>query len=140
VTLVSGGGIHALRAIERFTGVRIRHEPVPTAEAVAARRAEAILERIRATLAEGPFAAESALVARLLGEGHAPQDIAAALLRQLAPVVPAGLERDEFAPPERDRPRAAPHRPPPRPGSGHGTPRPPARRKIGPRGRKKPRS
>lgn len=43
VTLVSGGGIYKLRAIERLTKTPIRRERLPTAEAVAAGpRAESV--------------------------------------------------------------------------------------------------
>lgn len=86
VTLVSGGGIHKLRAIERFTKTAIRRERIPTAEAVAARRNDALLARLREALAAGPFPGRSRLVERLIAEGHAATDVAAAILQHFAPV------------------------------------------------------
>ena len=139
LTLVSGGGIHKLRAIERATGSKIRREQVPTAEVVAARRTEALLGSLRATLEAGRFAAEAHLVSRLLAEGHAPADVAAAILRHFAPAMPTPTEPDAFAPQPEQRRRGPPHRRPPphttaRPGG-----RPPGRRTFGPRPGKKAR-
>jgi ATP-dependent RNA helicase DeaD len=138
LTLVSGGGSYALRAIERFTGTGIRREAVPTAAALAARKAERLLESLRATLASGPFAAESQVVKRLLDEGHAAADVAAAILHHVVPIAPPGDERDEFSPPpEGRRPQFRHRRPPQRPGRGPGEDRPAGRRKVGPRAWKK---
>jgi len=152
VTLVSGGGIHMLRSIERFTATRIQREPVPTADMVARRRADALVERLRETLATGPFPHEAGVVQRLLAEGRAPEDVAAAILHHFAP---APTERDEFPEEERRPDRGPPRRRPPqrhersrgpgpghRPGqgsghksgqgSGHGAGQAAKRRKIGP--------
>jgi ATP-dependent RNA helicase DeaD len=150
VTLVSGGGIHKLRAIERFTGATIARGQVPTAAGVAARRADALANRLRETLAEGPHAGESQLVHRLVAEGHAPADVAAAVLHFFAPMMPPVAERDEFAAPPAERRRGPPpRRPPQRPERGRGGPGGPRgpgapggpggfkRRKVGP-GKKKP--
>lgn len=119
VTLVSGGGIHKLRAIERFTKTTIRREQIPTAEAVAARRDDALLARLRETLAAGPFPAKSQLAERLLAEGHPPAEVAAAILQHFAPT-PAADTVDEFS----GRPQGRSHgRPPQRPSrfaAGHG--------------------
>lgn len=152
VTLVSGGGIHMLRSIERFTATRIEREPVPTADMVARRRADALVERLRETLATGPFPHEAGVVQRLLAEGRTPEDVAAAILHHFAP---APTERDEFPEEERRPDRGPPRRRPPqrhersrgagpghRPGqgsghksgqgSGHGAGQAAKRRKIGP--------
>jgi ATP-dependent RNA helicase DeaD len=144
VTLVSGGGIQMLRSIERFTATRIQREPIPTAEMVSRRRADALVERLRETLATGPFPQEAGVVKRLLADGRTPEDVAAAILRHFAP---APTERDEFLeeqrPSERRPPRRQRHLPQRpdqvrRPGRGAG-PRtgrasghPAKRRKIGP--------
>jgi ATP-dependent RNA helicase DeaD len=88
VTLVSGGGIYKLRAIERFTKTPIRRERVPSAQAVAARQDEALLARLRETLAAGPFPARAQLVEKLVAEGLSPADVAAAILQHFAPAAP----------------------------------------------------
>ncbi len=138
LTLVSGGGGHKLRMIERATAARIQRGRVPTAEAVAARRADALLARLRAVLAAGPFAAEARFVQRLVAEGHPPADVAAAVLHVFAPAPPDAAREKSVeapAPPRRDPP---PRRPPQRPVHGSRGPRDVKRRKVGPRASKKP--
>ena len=144
VTLVSGGGIHMLRAIERFTKTPIRREPVPTAAAVVARRADRLLAELRESLAGGSFPQTTRLVERLLGEGYAPTAVAAAILHHFAAAFEAETDRDDLAPPPRKpqgkpphqahRPQRGPARHPPRPrpepGGGGRTA---TRRKVGPR-------
>ncbi len=112
LTLVSGGGIHTLRAIERLTKTPIQRERLPTAAAVAARRADALVAGLRDTLAAGPFPAEATLVERLLADGRSPAEVAAAILHHFAPAPPDRAGEAEFAEPSRprrpDRPRRAP--------------------------------
>ena len=143
VTLVSGGGIHTLRRIERFTKTTIRRERLPTHQAVAARRAAALVERPQDTLAAGPFPAEMAVVQRLLAEGRTPTDVAAAILHHFAPSAPVVGVRDEFAPPgpkkHRETHRHGARPPAPRrPARGRAGAQSADRRKVGPRGRKGP--
>jgi hypothetical protein len=77
-------------------------------------------------------------VKRLLDEGHAAADVAAAILHHVVPIAPPGDERDEFSPPpEGRRPQFRHRRPPQRPGRGPGEDRPAGRRKVGPRAWKK---
>jgi hypothetical protein len=101
--------------IERFTKMRIRREPVPSAGAVEARRDAALFETLRAAAADGAFAARRPLVEKLIGLGHEPADVAAAILQHFAPGRPVA---DEPPPPSRPRhvpPQAAgDDRPPPR--------------------------
>jgi ATP-dependent RNA helicase DeaD len=101
VTLVSGGGIYKLRAIERFTKTTIRRERLPSVEAVAARRADALVARLRETLAAGPYPAEAQLVERVLAEGRTPADVAAAILHHFAPSPAVGGSGDEITGPSR---------------------------------------
>lgn len=130
VTLVSGGGIHALRAIERFTAAKIRREAVPTGQMVAARRADAIVERLRETIARGPFPHEGRVVERLLADGRPAGEIAAAILHHFAPTI---VESDEgIGQPEAREPHRS-RRPPHRHDRGGGGARPSKRRRIGPR-------
>jgi ATP-dependent RNA helicase DeaD len=133
LTLVSGGGIHKLRVIERTTGLRIRREQVPTPSQVAARRAESVVDRVRTTLAAGPFAAETRIVARLVKEGHAAEEVAAAILHHFAPVEP--IEADPMPPPRPPRRGPAPERHPPRRPAGKKAG--PHRRLVGPQKRQK---
>ncbi|MFM8734340.1 MAG: DEAD/DEAH box helicase [Pirellulales bacterium] len=133
LSFVSGGGIHKLRAIERFTATRITRGQLPTVQAVAARRADILLERLRGTLAEGPFATEARLVERLIGEGHAAADVAATILHHFAPAMPTAAAHDDLAEPPRERRRAPPHRrPTPHGARDGGGDRAPKRRKVGP--------
>lgn len=118
MTLVSGGGIHKLRAIERFSKTTIRRERLPSVETVAARRGDALVARLRETLAAGPYPAEARLVERVLAEGRTPADVAAAILHHFAPSPPVGGSGDQVAGPRqadgpsRDRePRRPPRRP-----------------------------
>jgi len=109
VTLVSGGGIRMLRTIERFTGTRLRQDRLPTVEMVARRRGEAMVERLRETLAGGPFPHEDRVVERLVAEGRPPAAVAAAILHQFAAIDVGGddgLDRDEpkRRPPHRHSP------------------------------------
>jgi len=122
VTLVSGGGSYKLRMIEQFTKTRIRREPVPSAAAVETRRSAALFETLRAAVADGAFAGRRPLVEKLIGLGHDPADVAAAILQHFAPAQAVEAE----APPPRPQhqhqqpPRHAPphaameDRPPPR--------------------------
>jgi len=134
VTLVSGGGIHKLRAIERFTKTTIRRERIPSAQAVAARQDDALLARLRDTLTAGPFPARAAVVEKLVAEGVPPADVAAAILHHFAPAV-AVEEEDVFVgrPHRRGRPPQHRGRPSSRERRGsHGQPR----RSDGNRGRR----
>lgn len=139
VTLVSGAGSHKLRAIERFTGTRIERGQIPTAAAVASRRADLLLERLQHTLADGPYPHETRLVERLLGAGRTPLDVAAAILHHCAPVAPTDAGNDdEFAAPHEKPPRGRPqHRRSQRPARGRGTSKKTHAKKMHP---KKPRS
>jgi len=148
ITLVSGGAAHKLQFIERSLKVRIRREPVPTAAAVEARRGERLVERLRTTLGSDAFRARLPIVDRLVGEGHPPAVVAAAILQHFAPAPPPPGPADDaaFAPPPRghrvssgDGPRRPPRTGGPRPGgrpAKAGRPgKPPGRPGPGPRGK-----
>ena len=137
LSLVSGGGIHKLRAIERFTKTPIRRERLPSAEAVTARRADALVASLRETLAAGPFPSDARLVDRLLAEGRTAHEVAAAILHHFAPSPADSVARDESAAPPREKQRRHPgHKPPGRRDRGQAGARAAHRRKIGPRARK----
>ncbi len=156
ITLVSGGAARKLQFIERALKHRLRRAAVPTAAAVEAKRAERLLDGLRAALADGGFRAQLPIIDRLVGEGHPPAIVAAAILHHFAPAAPPPSPADEaaFAPPPHARrggPGDGPRRPPhkggyrpagragkaarpahgARPGTPHGRPAP------GPRGKGK---
>jgi len=139
VTLVSGGGLQRLRAIERFTKTPIRREPMPTAAAVAARRAAGLVHLLEQALAAGPFPAAEAVVDRLVASGRSPREVAAAILHHFAAAPRDDGGPDAFAAPPAE---ARGHRRP-SPGRKQGRSRqpPPRRADRGHEaGRRKPRS
>lgn len=146
VTLVSGGAARKLQFIERALSTRLRRAAVPTAAAVEARRAERLIERLRTTLAGSEFRARLPVVDRLVGEGHPPAVVAAAILQHFAPAPPQPAASDDavFAmsgrPPHvssgggpRRPPRTGGHRPGGRPGKAGRPGKPPGRPGPGPR-------
>ena len=84
VTFVSGRDIYKLQYIERFTRTKIRRGTLPTVGEVEEKRADVLLDRVRAVLAEAKFQASTNLVDRLLEEGINSTDIAAALFHLLS--------------------------------------------------------
>ncbi len=120
VTFVSGRDIYKLQYIERFTRTKIRRGTLPTVGEVEEKRADVLLDRVRAVLAEAKFQASANLVDRLLEEGVNSTDIAAALFHLLSgspaeaparaavPVAPAAGPAKRERPPRDERPPAAP--------------------------------
>jgi ATP-dependent RNA helicase DeaD len=144
LTLASGRSIHTLRAIERFTNTTIRRERLPSVEAVAARRADALVVRLRETLTSGPFPAEARIVARLAAEGRTAEDVAAAILHHFAaaPQDSGGSTECTTPPPEKPRdhrPGRPRHPSPRRPAPGRAGTQSSNRRPIGPQTRKRSR-
>ena len=84
ITFVAGREIYKLENIQRFTKARIQRARVPTIDEVEERKTEALFERLRETLAAGKYARHDAALDRLLEAGHAPTDIASALIYLLA--------------------------------------------------------
>jgi ATP-dependent RNA helicase DeaD len=117
VTLVSGGGGYKLQMIERFTKTRIRREPVPSAAAVETRRSDALFETLSTAMAGEAFAGRRPLIDKLIGLGHAPADVAAAILHHFAPARAVEAEPPTSPPAPRHAVRPRPEfedRPPPR--------------------------
>ena len=94
ITFVSGRDIHKLVYIERYTRSRIQRGKMPTSGEVDEKRADLLLQKVRTVLGANAFASQSVMVDRLLEEGFASTDIAAALLQMVmgsaaaAPPVP----------------------------------------------------
>ena len=114
ITFVAGREIRKLEGMIKLTKGRIRRERVPSMEEVEEKRSNQTFEQLRELLESGEYVRRDALVDRLLDAGHAPTDIASALLHLLSadaarPAAPAESE----VPPERyprreeegDRPR-----------------------------------
>jgi ATP-dependent RNA helicase DeaD len=83
ISFASGREVFQIRNIERYTNVRIQRGKPPTAIEVDEARANAFLDRVRATLRQGEFKRQEHLVERLLEEGFNSTDIASALLHHL---------------------------------------------------------
>ena len=83
VTFVAGREIYRLENIQRFTKSRIRREKIPTVEEVEGKRADALAEALRETLAKGEYKRHDEMLDRLLGQDHSATDIASALIHLL---------------------------------------------------------
>lgn len=114
ITFVSGRDIYKLPYIERFTRTRIQRGKMPTMGEVEEKRTDDLIQKVRAVLGGKAFAAQMPLVDRLLEEGFASTDIAAALF-----VMATGsAEEPDAAPASKAAPatKAVPvAKPPPRP-------------------------
>lgn len=84
VTFVAGREIYRLENIQRFTKSRIRREKIPTIEEVEGKRADALVEALRETLAKGEYKRHDALLDRLLGQDYSATEIASALIHLLS--------------------------------------------------------
>ncbi|MDQ3199978.1 MAG: DEAD/DEAH box helicase [Verrucomicrobiota bacterium] len=83
VTFVAGREIYRLENIQRFTKSRIRREKIPTVEEVEGKRANALAEALRETLAKGEYKRHDEMLDRLLGQDYSATDIASALIHLL---------------------------------------------------------
>jgi ATP-dependent RNA helicase DeaD len=83
ISFASGREVYQIRAIERYVNTRINRAQAPTRDEVEEARANAVLDKIRATLKSGEFKRQDQLIERLLEEGFSSTDIASALLHHL---------------------------------------------------------
>ena len=115
LTLISGREIYRLQGVERFTRQRMMRGRVPTWDQVEEKRLSGVLDKVRGALEAGRHTAHAASIDRLLDEGHAATDLAAALLSEL--LAASGLEvekapvGDPFARRDGGPPAPAPARP-----------------------------
>jgi ATP-dependent RNA helicase DeaD len=93
MTLVSGREVYRLQHVERFTRQRIRRGRVPTWDQVEEKRLSEVLDKVRAALEDGKHESCAIYVDRLLDEGVAATDLAAALLQQL--LAAEGIEKKD---------------------------------------------
>lgn len=119
LTLISGREIYRLQGVERFTRQRMQRGKVPTWDQVEEKRLSGVLDKVRANLEAGRHTAHAASIDRLLDEGHAATDLAAALLGEL--LTASGIETekpegsDPFARRDGQGKAAEPAKPAPRP-------------------------
>ncbi len=92
ITFVAGREIRKLEQMNRLTKGRIRRERVPSLEEVEEKRTNQTFEMLRETLEGGEYIKRDALIDRLLDQGHAPTDIASALLHLLGSDSPRAAE------------------------------------------------
>jgi ATP-dependent RNA helicase DeaD len=98
ITFVAGREIYKMQNIIRFTKGIIRREKVPSEEEVEEKRANSFYDSLRATLEEGKYERQDALIGRLLDQGFVATDIASALMHlfnagEEKPAEPARSER-----------------------------------------------
>jgi len=102
ITFVAGREIRKLEGMIRLTKGRIRRERVPSLEEVEEKRTNQTFELLRETLEKGDYVRRDNLIDRLLDQGHAPTDIASALLHLLSAESARGGEAEDI-PPSRER-------------------------------------
>jgi ATP-dependent RNA helicase DeaD len=83
ISFASGREVFQIRNIERYTNTRIQRGRPPTVLEVEEARANAALDKIRATLKSGDYKRQDQLIERLLEEGFSSTDVASALLHHL---------------------------------------------------------
>ena len=108
ITFVAGREIYKLQNIIRFTKGQIRRARVPSTDEVEQKRTNLFLESLRETLDGGEYKRHDALIEGLLDQGHAPTDIASALIHLLnADKSRAGdkIAEDQSERPQRNYPR-----------------------------------
>jgi len=93
ITFVAGREIYKLQNIIRFTKGQIKRARVPSADEVEEKRTNLFLDSLRETLEGGDYKRHDALIERLLDQGHAPTDIASALIHLINADKPAAGEK-----------------------------------------------
>jgi ATP-dependent RNA helicase DeaD len=109
----SGREVFQIRVIERYANTRIQRATAPTLAQVDEARANAVLDKVRATLQSGEFKRQDQLVECLLEEGFTSTDIASSLLHLLQ----GGESANKVASQERGRVHQPLEREPSRPRS-----------------------
>src|SRR5450756_1194993 len=83
ISFVAGRELFQIHNIERFIKMKIQRAKVPTPDEVEDARANAFLDKLRATLESGEFQRQDRLIEHLLEEGFSSTDIASALIHHL---------------------------------------------------------
>jgi len=79
-TFVSGREIYKLQGMIHFAKLQIRRGTIPSIDQIEEARENVFFEKLRSTLDQGEFKKEDRIIDRLLEQGYASTDIAAALL------------------------------------------------------------
>ena len=96
ITFVAGREIWKIQNIIRFTKGRIRRERVPSSEEVEEKRSSVFFDSLKEVLEKGEYKRHDALIDQLLDQGHAPTDIASALIHLVnADNKPRAVEKPE---------------------------------------------
>lgn len=88
-TFVSGREIYKLQSMVRFARLKIRRENIPSIDQIEEAKENVFFERLRNTLDAGQYRKQDRMIDRLLEQGYASTDIAAALIHMMqGPAVP----------------------------------------------------
>lgn len=82
-TFVSGREIYKLQSMVRFARLKIQRGSIPSIDQIEEARENQFFERLRSTLDEGRYRRQDRMIDRLLEQGYASTDIAAALIHLL---------------------------------------------------------
>lgn len=93
ITFVAGREIYKLQNIIRFTKSRVRRERVPSSEEVEEKRSSIFFESLKEVLEKGEYKRHDALIDQLLDQGHAPTDIASALIHLVNAEKPRAVDK-----------------------------------------------
>jgi ATP-dependent RNA helicase DeaD len=88
ISLVCGREIYKLQSIERYARVKIPRQKAPTFDEAQEFTTMRLQEAIRRTIAEGHLSPYITMVETICGDDHTPMDVAAALLKRFAPILP----------------------------------------------------
>ncbi len=82
-TFVSGREVYKMQGMVRFGKLNVRRERVPSLDEVEEARENVFYEKLRAVLDGSAFKRQDRMIDRLLDQGYASTDIAAALMQML---------------------------------------------------------
>ena len=89
-TFVCGREIYKIQFMINSARLKIRRERIPSLDQVEEARDNVFFEKLRSTLNDAQFKKQDRMIDRLLDQGYAPTDIAAALIHLLRSAEPAG--------------------------------------------------
>jgi ATP-dependent RNA helicase DeaD len=86
VSFVCGREIYKLKSIERYAGIMIPRQKVPTYDEVRERLTARLTETIKASITAGHLSQYIDIVESICGQEHTPMDVAAAILKLHSPL------------------------------------------------------
>lgn len=111
-TFVSGREIYKLQSMVRFARLKIQRGSIPSIDQIEEARENQFFERLRSTLDEGRYRRQDRMIDRLLEQGYASTDIAAALIHLLQGGAAGGEGGADVAEPAASVAKPAPERTP----------------------------